>query len=141
MEPKRPLAPCLIGTGTLANFRDMLRALETLETVTYRFVAHGTVIHEGGAALVKLMADSESSTLIVNGCLFLNVASFRYLDFAQNEEGQWRFLLHGDGSSLELIAIPEADEEQAPTRTRLLAEEIAPDYDVLIALDEEDEEE
>ena len=47
MDPKRPLAPCLIGRGTLSNFRDMLRALETLENVEYRFVVHGDVMDEG----------------------------------------------------------------------------------------------
>ncbi|HSK48688.1 MAG TPA: hypothetical protein VLA05_11905 [Coriobacteriia bacterium] len=140
MDPQRPLAPCLIGRGTVASYRDMLRALETLETVTYRFLVDGDVIHEGQAALVKLMADSESSTLVVNGCLFLNVASFRYLDFEQDAEETWRFTLHGDGSNLELIAVPEADEEAAPTRPHLLSEEMAPDFDALIALDEDDEE-
>jgi hypothetical protein len=142
MEPMRPLAPCLIGRGTLANYRDMLRALETLETVTYRFLVHGSVVNEGEAALVKLMADTESSTLIVNRCLFLNVASFRYLDFEQTADDQWRFVLHGDGSTLEMIAVPEPEEEeQAPARPHLLSEEIAADFDVLIALDEDDDEE
>ena len=141
MDPMRPLAPCLIGRGTLTNYRDMLRALETLETLKYRFLVHGDAVDEGEAALVKLMADSESSTLIVNGCLFLNVASFRYLDFEQDADEAWRFVLHGDGSTLELVAIPETEEEAAADRPRLLSEELAPDFDVLIALDEDDEEE
>lgn len=140
MEPVRPLAPLLIGRGTVATYRDMLRALETLETLAYRFVVHGDVMHEGQAALVKLMADQESSTMIVNGCLFLNVASFRYLDFEQDAEGAWRFLLHGDDSMLELVAIPETEEEEAPARPHLLSEELAPDFDVLLALDEDDDE-
>ena len=55
---------------------------------------------EGRAALVKLMADPESATLVVNGCLFLNVLSFRYLDFEQLAEERWRFMLLGDGSTL-----------------------------------------
>jgi hypothetical protein len=119
----------------------MLRALETLETLSYRFLVHGDVMHEGQAALVKLMADSESSTMIVNGCLFLNVASFRYLDFEQTAEETWRFTLHGDGSALELVALPESEEDEAPARPHLLSEEMAPDFDVLITLDEEDDEE
>lgn len=141
MDPMRPLAPCLVGRGTLGNYRDMLRALETLETVAYRFLVHGDVMDEGQAALVKLMADSESSTLIVNGCLFLNVASFRYLDFEQDEAEAWRFTLHGDGSMLELVAIPETEEEAAAQRPHLLSEELTPGFDALIALDEEDDEE
>lgn len=141
MDPMRPLAPCLIGRGTLASYRDMLRALETLENVKYRFLVHGDAMHEGEAALVKLMADAESSTLIVNGCLFLNVASFRYLDFEQDAEKAWRFILHGDGSTLELVAVPESEDEGAPARPHLLSEELAPDFDVLMALDEDDDEE
>lgn len=141
MDPMRPLAPCLIGRGTLANYRDMLRALETLESVKYRFSVHNDLMHEGEAQLVKLMADGESSTLIVNGCLFLNVASFRFLDFEQNEEAAWVFTMHGDGSTLELTALPETeDDESAATRPHLLCEEMAPDFDALITLDDEDDE-
>jgi hypothetical protein len=142
MNHEHDLAPCLIGRGTLANPRDMLRALETLETLEYRFAAHGQTVDEGRAALVKLMADPESATLVVNGCLFLNVLSFRYLDFEPLPEERWRFVLHGDGSTLELISVPEAEEENATaTRPHLLSEEVAPDFESLIALDDEDDEE
>ena len=41
MDHDHALAPCLIGRGTLADPRDMLRALETLENLEYRFVVHG----------------------------------------------------------------------------------------------------
>lgn len=142
MDPMRPLAPCLIGRGTVANYRDMLRALETLESLQYRFMVHGDLMQEGQAALVKLMADAESSTLVVNGCLFLNVASFRYLDFEQNAEDAWVFTLHGDGSALELTALPETEEEEgASARPHLLSEELEPDFDALILLEEDDDEE
>jgi hypothetical protein len=137
------LAPCLIGRGTLGNPRDMLRALETLENLEYCFTAHGNVVDEGRAALVKLMADPESATLVVNGCLFLNVLSFRYLDFEPLGEDRWRFMLHGDASALELISIPEPPDEDAaaPNRPHLLLEETAPGFESLIALDDEDDEE
>lgn len=140
MDPMRPLAPCLIGRGTVANYKDMLRALETLETLRYRFLVHGDLMQEGKAALVKLMADGDSATLLVNGCLFLNVSSFRYLDFEQDAEESWCFRLHGDGSMLELIALPETEEEASEGRPHLLSEELTPGFDVLIALDEDDEE-
>jgi hypothetical protein len=119
----------------------MLRALETLENVQYRFLVHNDLMHEGQAQLVKLMADGESSTLVVNGCLFLNVASFRYLDFEQNAEEAWVFTLHGDGSDLELTALPESEEDEtAGARPHLLCEEMAPDFDALITLEDDDEE-
>lgn len=140
----RPLAPCLIGRGTLSHPRDMLRALETLEGLEYRFLVDGEVVDGGQAALVKLMADPDSSTLVVNGCLFLNAMSFRYLDFEPMSEARWRFVLHGDGSTLELVSVPESDDEEGaapPTRPHLLSEETVPDFESLIALDDEDDEE
>jgi hypothetical protein len=118
----------------------MLRALETLENVEYSFVAHGQVVSEGSAALVKLMADPESATLVVNGCLFLNVASYRFLDFDQDAEARWRFVLHGDAATLTLIHVPDTSAEAEGSRPHLLLEEEAPDFESLILLDDEDEE-
>ena len=140
MDQKRPLAPTLIGRGTLSNFRDMLRALETIENVEYRYVVHGETIDEGTAALVKLMADPESATLIVNDCLFLNVASFRYLDFEHGDDDRWRFVLYGDDVSLDLVHVPETTEGEVG-RPHLLSEEEVPDFGSLILLDDEDDEE
>jgi hypothetical protein len=57
-------------------------------------------------------------------------------------EERWRFVLHGDGTTLELISVPETEEEAAtPNRPHLLSEEVAPDFESLIALDDEDDEE
>jgi hypothetical protein len=101
---------------------------------------HGETIEEGAAALVKLMADDESSTILVNGCLFLNIASFRYLDFEPVSSDIWRFVLHGDGSTLELVTVPEADEAAESGRPSLLNNEAAPDFETLLAFDDDDEE-
>jgi len=142
MDPNRDLAPCLIGSGTLAHPRDMLRALETIENLEYSFTAHGAVISEGRAALVKLMADPESATLVVNGCLFLNVLSFRYLDFEQLNAESWAFTLFGDGSTLRLVSLPETEDDAEETkRPHLLLEETIPDFESIIVLDDEDDEE
>jgi len=141
MEHSQPLAPCLISKGTISHPRDMLRALETLENLDYRYVVTGELIEEGRAALVKLMADPDSATLVVNGCLFLNVSSFRYLDFEQASEDRWSFVLHGDGSVLELLSIPETEsDDESAKRPHLLSEETVGDFDALIALDDEDDE-
>ena len=58
------------------------------------------------------MADPESATLVVNGCLFLNVASFRYLDFEPVEGDAGASASTATGASLELVSVaeePEAD--------------------------------
>ena len=142
MDRRDPLAPCLISKGTVTHPRDMLRALETIENLDYRYVVDGTCIEEGHAALVKLMADPDSATLIVNGCLFLNVESFRYLDFVHAADERWLFTLHGDGTVLELLSIPETDSDgEGEKRPHLLSQELAPDFESLIALDDEDDEE
>lgn len=142
MEPKRQLAPCLIGRGTLSSFRDILRALETLETLEYRFLVHGEVVDEGQAALVKLMVDPESATIVVNGCLFLNVASFRYLDFERADGERWRFVLHGDEAVLEILSVPEpdSDEPAESRRPHLLSEDEVADFETLILMDDDEEE-
>ena len=141
MDPNRDLAPCLIGSGTLAHPRDMLRALETIENLEYSFSVHGDIVSEGRAALVKLMADPESSNLVVNDCLFLNVLSFRYLDFEQLSEESWGFTLFGDGSTLRLVSLPETeDDAEDSKRPHLLLEETIPDFESIIVFDDEDDE-
>jgi len=96
-------------------------------------------VSEGKAALVKLMADPDSATMIVNGCLFLNVGSFRYLDFERDEDDSWHFHLVGDGSTLEMVAIPES--EEPAERQHPLLEDTDPDLERIVMLDDEDEDE
>lgn len=138
MEPNRPLAPCFIGRGTLSSPRDMLRAVETLEAVDYRYELDGELISEGSATLVKLLFDNESSTMIVNDCLFLNVASFRYLDFVAEEEPTV-VTLHGDGTRLVLRADNERDVVEVPRGQLRLLEEAAFDASFVLGDDEDDD--
>ncbi len=141
MDPRYELASCLIHNGTVVNPRDMLRALETVEGLTYRQTVDGDVISEGHATLVKIMAEPGSSTILVNGCLFLNVLSFRYLTFESDPDRGCVFELVGDGMSLELI--PAEDEETSvptnPRAARLLENE-AFDAETFVVLDDDDDE-
>jgi len=139
MEPVRPLAPCFVANGTLTNPRDMLRALETLESLDFTWEIDGELIAEGEASLVKLMADPSSSTMAVNGCLFLNVASFRFLDF-ETEDGLCTMSLHGDGTLLTLIARPDRDTEPVPRGQLRLLEESMFDFEhYVVGEDDEDD--
>ncbi len=140
MEDIRPLTPCLIGSGTLANPRDMIRALETLEAVDYVYEVDGAVIDEGPATLVKLMFDSESSTIVVNSCLFLNVSSFRYLDFSTEDEIAV-VQLFGDGTTLTLRTDPSREVEDLPRGQLRLIETPAFDLEPYLLGDDEDDEE
>lgn len=143
MDRPRELAPCLVGEGTVSSPRDMIRALETLEGLRYTYTVDGADIAEGSAALVKLMADDESATMIVNGCLFLNVSSFRYLTFRNDEaEDDWVFELYGDGSVLRLVAedsVEPRTEERAATARLMEGAAFGPG--TFVRLDDEDDSE
>lgn len=140
MEPLRPLAPCFIGSGTITHPRDMIRALETLESLEFIYEVDASVIAQGDATLVKLMADPESATMAVNGCLFLNIASFRYLDFETTEDGVCTIRLHGDGSLLTLRTSPEGEAAMTAGQMRLL-EDAEFGLSELVLADDEDEDE
>ncbi len=137
MSNQRELAPCIIGTGTITQLRDMVRALETIESFEYRYVVEGRTISEGRGTLVKIIADADSATMLVNGYLFVNVSSFRYLHFETLPGGQARFTLHGDGSTLELVT----EEPSAISNEPLLRSIEGLGFDATyVGLDDEDEE-
>ena len=110
LERRKELTACLIHNGTVTGHRDMIRALETVEGLTYRQILDGKTMAEGRATLVKLMAEPDAATILVNGCLFLNVLSFRHLTFETDEEGRCVFELVGDGMRLELVPTEDDDD-------------------------------
>jgi hypothetical protein len=143
MERHNELTACLIHNGTVTGHRDMIRALETVEGLTYRQILDGETMAEGRATLVKLMAEPEASTILVNGCLFLNVLSFRHLTFETDEAGRCVFELVGDGMKLELVPTEEDDEAITapnPRAVRLMAAESF-DPETYAVLDDDDDEE
>ncbi|MHB8762631.1 MAG: hypothetical protein ACYC6J_09690 [Coriobacteriia bacterium] len=109
MDSPRQLPPLLVGDGTLTNPRDMVRALETVESFAYRYVVDGEEITSGRATLVRIMLDDFSASTLVNGCLFLNVASFTYLNFRTSAEGQTVFELFTEGAILEMTPLDEPE--------------------------------
>jgi hypothetical protein len=128
MERPNNLASCLIHNGTVTNPRDMVRALETLETLTYRQTVDG-----------ELMAEPGSSTILVNQCLFINVLSFRYLTFNTAEDGTCVFELNSDGMALTMVPVddPEGAEERLPT---LLMESEDFEPGTYVVLDDDEDE-
>jgi hypothetical protein len=136
------LAGCLVHNGTVIGPRDIIRALETIEALTYVQTVDGEQIASGRATLVKIMAEPGSSTILVNGCLFLNVLSFRYLTFETAEDGACSFELVGDGMTLEIVPVDEEEESAAPANPRAvrLLEGEAFDAESYVVLDDEDDE-
>jgi hypothetical protein len=140
MDPRKELASCLVHNGTVANPRDMVRALETIESLTYTQIVDGEIMAEGKATLVKIMAEQGSATILVNECLFLNVLSFRYITFTTADDGECVFELVGDGITLRLVPVEDPDTpEECRMPARLLdAESFGTESYVL--LDDEDDE-
>lgn len=140
MEQHRHLPPLLVGDGTLTHHRDMVRALETVETFTYRYVVDGEEITSGRATLVRIMLDEISASTLVNGCLFLNVASFHYLTFSTDDEGQSHFKLYGEGCVLEITPLDEPELRQGQRQViRLMDESVF--ESTFVSLDEEEDDE
>lgn len=142
MERRNDLTSCLIHNGTVTGHRDMIRALETIEGLTYRQFVDGEMIADGRATLVKLMAEPGAATILVNGCLFLNVLSFHHLTFETDAAGACAFELMGDG--MKLVLVPAEDEDEAvaapnPRAVRLMAEESF-DPESYAILEDDDEE-
>lgn len=138
MESARPLAPCFIGSGTISHPRDMVRALESLENIEFSYEVDGSVISRGEATLVKLMAHPRSATMAVNGYLFLNVGSFRYLDFETAEDGRCTVRLFGDGSLLALRTSPEDQGDITHSQMRLI-DDAQFDHGAFVLTEDDDE--
>lgn len=101
------LAPCIVDEGILINKKDMRRALETLEAVKYTYLVDGTVMGKGEGVVVKVFSSTDTSTLVVNGCLFLNILSFNYIRFFAEDSGQTTIELVEDSRTLRLTPIEE----------------------------------
>lgn len=144
MDHRSELASCLVHNGTVSSPRDMVRALETIESLTYTQSVDGQVMAEGKATLVKIMAEPGSSTILVNECLFLNVLSFRYLTFTteQGADGlETTFELMGDGMTLMLVPVEDPDTpEECRMPARLLDAEAFGTESYVLLDDDEDEE-
>ena len=139
MESPRQLPPLLVGDGTLTNPRDMVRALETIETFVYRYLVDGDELAAGKATLVRIMLDDSSASTLVNGCLFLNVSSFTYLNFRTDAEGQARFELFAEGAILELTPLDEPELRSGQRQVIRLMDESVFESNSFVSLDDEDE--
>jgi len=118
----------------------MVRALETIETLDYTYKVDDELVSEGRVSLVKIMADLESSTILINGCLFLNVLSFTHLDFEPGEDNITRFTLHREGTALTMVPADEPDRRSSDRSVMRLMEDAAFDPQSFATLDDDDDE-
>ncbi len=141
MQRNRRLAPCFIGSGTVSNPRDMIRVLETLESLHFIYTVDDDTVAAGEATLVKIMADTDSATMAVNGCLFVNVASFRYLDFETTDDDICVVNLRGDGTALSLLAVRDTESSGISAGQMRLIEESEFEFSTFVVAEEEEDEE
>jgi capsular polysaccharide biosynthesis protein len=118
----------------------MVRALETVETFAYTYRVDGELITEGKATLVRIMADEESASVLVNGCMFLNVSSFQYLNFHTDVQGQSRIELFIEGAVLEVTPLDEPEIRGNQRQVIRLMEESVFGASSIVSLDDDDDE-
>jgi hypothetical protein len=104
---KRP-APCIVDAGLLVDKRDMQRLLGDLSRVKYVFFQDGEMISHGEGCVVEVFHEGTSATMVANGSIYLNVASFDCLQLGRSvpsgsEPGQCFFDLMQDDRCLRLI--------------------------------------
>ncbi len=98
------LAPCIINEGTIYHKKDMLRALETFESLDYHYIVDGKSVASGCGELIKVFASKNSATMIVNDSVFINVLSFSYLNFKQLDNRRTELELIAESRSLKLTS-------------------------------------
>lgn len=113
-EPRLP-APCIIETGILVNKRDMLCLLGDLTQVRYIDIQDGQPQHQGEAYVIEVFIDPTRSTMLANRSLYLNLASFDYLELKKDETSQLtHFELVQDTRCLQLVplCLPNGDRSE-----------------------------
>lgn len=137
--PKSP-PPCIINEGTVFRKKDMLRALETLDTIRYEQIVDSQTMSSGEATIAGIFASRHAATLLVNAFLYININSFDYLRFYLNGEGRTVVELAGDSMTLKLTAIEGEATPPCKLERRMYGDERY-DEETFVLLDEESEEE
>ncbi len=104
---RRP-APCIVDAGLLVDKRDMQRLLGDLSRVRYVFFQDGEMASHGEGCVVEVFNEASSATMVSNGSIYLNVASFDSVQLGRSvpsgtEAGQCFFDLMQDDRCLRLI--------------------------------------
>lgn len=102
---QRPLAPCIVDSGTIVNIQDMQRLLSDLGRVQYIHFQDGTTTSQGEGYILEVFADPYRSTLVANHALYLNVQSFDYLEIGLSSDQTPYFNLVQDSRQLKIVPL------------------------------------
>jgi hypothetical protein len=125
-------APCIVDVGTIVDKRDMQRILADVSRVQYQYFRGDQVIRSGEGCILEVFSDPQSSTLVANQAIYINVLSFDYLELSQMPDGQSCFDLIQEEMSLRLQPMnnPLHSRQARPLNTAALEAVVA---DVLSA--------
>lgn len=96
------LAPCIIDNGIVVNKEDMYRLLNDLGHVHYSHYLDGECSGQGEGYIVEVFEDVSQATLIANQTIYLNLASFDYLQLETTNQGKTYFDLVQEQRKLRL---------------------------------------
>lgn len=88
------LAPCIIDNGLIIQKEDMYRLLNDLSAVRYSHYLDGEFKGEGEGYIVEVFEDPNQATLIANQTIYINLASFDYLQLETTKDGTYLNLVH-----------------------------------------------
>lgn len=98
--------PCIVDAGVLYHRRDMARVLRDLVRVRYVDLQDGEVAATGEGQIVGIFASDESSTIVFNERLYLNLNTFSYAQLGKAPDGASCIDLVDDRRVLRLIPLP-----------------------------------
>lgn len=143
-------APCIVEAGIIVNKQDMQRLLADLGRVRYRYTQGNPAAEEPATRLLaedegyvlEVFADPNSSTIVANRTLYINVQSFDYLELSRSPEQEPCFDLVQDDLHLRLIPLSNPIQDQkartlsAAALEAVVAEVLSAGWDVEIDNDD-----
>lgn len=121
-------APCIIDNGLIVNQEDLYRLLNDLGHVRYYHYLDGECSGQGEGYIVEVFHDNYQATLIANQTIYINLASFDYLQLETNQQ-QTHFNLIQEERTLSLVPVssPLQDYQANQTLDPLTLEAILTD--------------
>jgi hypothetical protein len=111
-------APCIVNTGIIVNKLDIRRLLNDLGRVHYIYTQDKKLLSEGEGDVMEVFANPSRSTLVANNALYLNVASFDYLELKQSSQQETYFDLMQEQMCLRLIPLSTTLQERRDSELR-----------------------
>ncbi len=97
---------CIVDAGILYHRRDMARILRDLVRVRYVDLQGDEIAATGEGQVVSIFASDDSSTIVFNERIYLNLNTFEYARLGKDPDGASCIDLVDDRRVLRLIPLP-----------------------------------